>query len=89
MAQMIEGWEAHLTDGQREQVEWMRTHKATVYAVVAPEDPLHDLPEEIVLEVIIDRHSMFKIRGSQQDLGTMVEHAYATVKDVFDYVRDK
>lgn len=89
MAQMVEGWEERLTKDQREQVEWMRVHKATVYVVEAPEDPLHDLPAEIVLEVIINKHSMFKIRGNWDDFGEMLDHGYMTVKNVFDYVRNK
>lgn len=89
MADMILGWEAELDEAHREMVEWMRAHKANVYLVRAPEDPLHDLPREVVLEVLLDRHGVFKLRGSEEELGTMVEHAYATVKNVFDFIRDR
>ena len=86
---MIEGWEGNLTEDQRLKLEWMRTHKVNVYAVKAPEDPLHDLPAEVVLEAIMDRHGVFKLRGHYADVGVMLEKAYESAKAVFDYIRDK
>lgn len=89
MAEMLQGWEDALSEEARVQVAWMRTHKATVYLVAAPEDPLHDLPAEVVLEVLLDRHGMFKLRGPEKEIDVMVGHAYATVRNVFDFIRDK
>ncbi|PYE50972.1 hypothetical protein [Deinococcus yavapaiensis] len=89
MSEMILGWEDKLDEPHREMLEWMRTHKANVYLMAAPEDTLHDLPREVVLEVLLDKHGVFKLRGHERELGTMIEHAYATVQNVFDFIRNR
>lgn len=89
MAEMMQGWEELLGDEASEQVAWMRSHKALVYVVKAPEDPLHHLPPELVLEVLLDRHGVFKLRGPEEELDVMVGHAYVVLQSLFDFIRDR
>lgn len=83
----IERWADHLTPEQRQQLDWLITHRCNIEATWAPADPLHDLPPGVVLEVLVNKHAVVKIRGTE--LSGMFDYIYKAARNLFDFVEQE
>ncbi|AFZ66927.1 hypothetical protein [Deinococcus peraridilitoris] len=79
-------WTNYLTEEQRERLRVLRAAKCTVEAQAAPADPLHDMPEGLIIEVLVDKHAVVKIRGTAEELPEIFEKAYQGAQALFMYV---
>ncbi|AFZ66700.1 hypothetical protein [Deinococcus peraridilitoris] len=77
-------WVDLLSKAQQEQLRWLQDHRCLVEATHAPADPLHDLPPGFVLEVLVNKHGVVKIRST--DLAQAFDYVFAAAKNLFEFV---
>ncbi len=80
-------WTDALSEAQLRQLQWLRDRKCLVEAQLAPADPLRDQPEEVMLEVVVDKHAIVKIRGG--DIPEMFDKAFMAAQNLFNYVNQR
>lgn len=79
-------WTDDLTPEQLDQLQWLRERKCIVEAQFAPPDPLHGMPAGVVLEVMVDKHAVVKIRG--ENVSEMFDMAFRGAQNLFNYVNE-
>jgi len=81
-------WTNALTEEQIKQLEWLRAAKCTVEASYIPPDPLHDQPEGVLLEILVDKHAVVKYRGTPGEIPRMFNQALNAARALFTYVNE-
>ena len=77
-------WSQLLTDEQQEKLRWLQNHRCSVEVTRAAADPLHDLPSGFVLEVLVNKHAVVKIRS--ENLSMAFDYCFEAAKNLFDFV---
>jgi hypothetical protein len=86
LTDILTTWTHALSEEQLEQLRWLRAAKCTIEAQYAPPDPLHSLPEGLVLEALVDRHAVVKLRGTIDEIPEMFDRLYESAKALFEFV---
>lgn len=88
LQQINQTWTNALSEHQIEVLRWLRASKCTVEAVYAAPDPLHDMPEGLVLEVLVDKHAVVKLRGTVDEIPDLFDRVVDGARTLFDFVNE-
>lgn len=83
---IAETWTELLSTQQRDQLLWLKDHRCNVEASFAHADPLNDLPPGLVLEALVNKHGVVKLRGT--DVPLMFDSLYRSARVLFEFVSE-
>ncbi|AFZ66865.1 hypothetical protein [Deinococcus peraridilitoris] len=79
-------WAKQLSSEQHKQLDGLNARRCKVEVAWAPPDPLHDLPAGLVMEAMVDKHAVMKVRGT--DVGAMFDYIYQGAVNLLNYVQE-
>lgn len=79
-------WAQQLSSEQHQQLDTLNARRCKVEVAWAAPDLLHDLPAALVMECVVDKHAVVKVRGT--DVGAMFDYIYQGAMNLMNYVQE-